>query len=464
MSNKHAKKAYTRAIAEYVCETRFSDLPQEAVACAKLHLLDAIGIMLGAYGAKHELIRSLIELVTESCGDGQATIVGSGEKATYPDVVMTNSVMANFLDFSDGHFRGGHINDRLVPVTLAAAERVGASGKDLVTALVLGYEVYIDLASTLFGTVEPTSTRSPYFVILGALSGVVPAGKLFGLDVEQLAGALGLAASVQLTGAQYVVSGGHEKDLTVGHESRRAILSALIAEKGILGSRDILEGQRGVFNVLDAKPELPTGLGEHYRIVECYFKPYPACRFLHASIEATMNLKKEYDIPIAEIEKVTVRTNTSSSRRASYVISSHVHAIFSHPYQVATVLIDGHPSLPICWQEKTRHPLFDALLHRIEMVADPKYEAMFQRRSLEQPPWPAEVEVITRDGKSYRSEVLSPKGDPTNPLTPDEVRDKFSRLTEGVLTAARQAEILETVEHLEELADVADLVKLLVVS
>jgi len=454
--------AYTRAIAKYVRETRFSNLPQEAIDSAKLHLLDAIGIMLGAYRTGHALIQGLIELVTESGGKEEATIVGLGEKTSCPDATMTNSVLANFLDFSDGHFTGGHINDRLVPVTLAAAERVGASGRDLLTALVLGYEVYIDLASALFGTREPASVRSPFFVILGALSGVVPAGKLLNLDEEQLAGALGLAASIQLAGAQYVVSGGHEKDLTVGHESRRAILSALIAEKGILGSRDILEGERGIINVLDAKPELPTGLGKRYRIVECYTKPYPACRFLHASIEATMNLKSLYEIPVSEIEKVYVRTNTSSAGRASYTITSHIHAIFSHPYQVATVLIDGHPSLPICWSEKIRHPAFKDLLGRIEMAVDSKYERMYQHRSLNQPPWPAEVEVVMRDGKSFRSEVLSPKGDPLNPMTPAEVRSKFTKLTEGVLSPARQGKVVDKVDHLEELANVEDLVTLLV--
>ena len=461
MRNK--RTAYTRTIAKYVCETQFSDLPQEAIDCAKLHLLDAVGIMLGAYRTNHALIRGLVELVVESGGKEEATIVGLGEKIACPDATMTNSVLANFLDFSDGHFMGGHINDRLVPVTLAAAERVGASGRDLLTALVLGYEVYIDLASALFGTREPASVRSPFFVILGALSGVVPAGKLLYLDEEQLAGAVGLAASIQLAGAQYVVSGGHEEDLTVGHESRRAILSALIAEKGILGSRDILEGERGIINVLDAKPELPTGLGKRYRIVECYFKPYPACRFLHASIEATMNLKKQYDIAVSEIEKVTVRTNTSSSRRASYVITSHVHAIFSHPYQVATVLIDGHPSLPVQWSEKIRHPSFEGLLKRIEMAVDPEYEEMFLHRSIDCPPWPAEVEVLMQNGKSYRAEVLSPKGDPANPMTQEEVKDKFVQLTEGVLSSNRQAEVLETLDHLEKLAEISNLVKLLVV-
>jgi len=462
LNDQDKAKAYTRAIAEYVRRTRFSDLPQETLTSAKLHLLDAIGIMLGAFRTKHALIQGLIGLLMESRGKGEASILGLGEKTACPDAVMANSVMANFLDFSDGHFTGGHINDRLVPVALAAAERTGASGRDLLTALVLGYEVYIDLATMLFGTLEPASVRSPYFVILGALSGVVPAGKLLGLDEKQLAGALGLAASVQLAGGQYVLSGGHEKDLSPGHESRRAILSVLIAEKGILGSKDILEGARGILTALNAKPKLPSGLGKQFRIGECYTKPYPACRFLHASIEATMNLKSQHEIPVSEIEKVYVRTNTSSAGRASYTITSHVHAIFSHPYQVATVLIDGHPSLPICWSEKIRHPAFKDLLGRIEMAVDSKYERMYQHRSLNQPPWPAEVEVVMRDGKSFRSEVLSPKGDPLNPMTPAEVERKFTELTEGVLSPARQGKVVDKVDHLEELANVEDLVTLLV--
>lgn len=114
MIKQNKPTAYTRAIAKYVRETRFSNLPQEAIDSAKLHLLDAIGIMLGAYRTGHALIQGLIELVTESGGKEEATIVGLGEKTSCPDATMTNSVLANFLDFSDGHFTGGHINDRLV--------------------------------------------------------------------------------------------------------------------------------------------------------------------------------------------------------------------------------------------------------------------------------------------------------------------------------------------------------------
>lgn len=463
MENHQKPSPYTRAIVEYVNRTDFDDLPHEAIETAKLHSLDALGIMLGAYGAGHALVEDLVELALEERVKREASLVGSGERVGCLDAAMVNAVMCNFLDFSDGHFMGGHINDRLVPVALAAAERANASGRDFLTAIVLGYEVFCDLAYTFFGKVEPAEVKLPPFVMLGTLAGVVPAGKLLRLNEEQLAGAMGLAASIQIGGAQYVLSGGHEKDLCAGHESRRALLSVLMAQKGILGSKNILEAERGVLSALGAEPPQSPSLGREYRIGECYIKPYPACRYLHASIEAAMNLVREYGIRASDVEKAIVTTNRSSASRNSYEINSHVNAIFSHAYQVATVLVEGKPSLPVAWKQKVQDPLFRALLQRIEVKADPKYEVMFERRSVRQPPWPAHVQVHMRDGQTFASEVLSPKGDPGNPMTPAEVKDKFMHLAGTTLSESRASEIMGMVDHLESIPKVSNLAVLLAV-
>lgn len=459
----NAEGRYTCSIAEYITATGFEDLPLEATSETKLHILDALGISLGAYGTGHRLVSNLIELSTEMGGTEEATILGDGRKLAAPDAAMVNSVMANFLDSSDGHFMGGHINDRLVPVALATAERVGASGSEFLAAVTLGYEVYIHLAYALFADVEPASVRLPYFVTLGTLAGVAPAGKLLGLDEDQLAGAMGLACSLQLAGAQYVVSGGHEKDLCPGHESRRALFSALMAEKGILGSTDILEGERGIFKALGAGPKYGAGLGKQYRITECYFKPYPACRYLHASIEGALNLVREHGITAQEVAKAVVTTNTSSASRLSYDIKSHVNAIFSHAYQVAAVLSDGRVDLPIAWEDKVRDPAFGQLMNRVELRTTPEYDRMHQEKSLAQPPWPAEVEVLTQDGSRYVSIVKSPKGDPGNPMSPTEVQQKFIKFTEDILPKARAARIMELVDRLESAPTLDDLIELLVV-
>jgi len=455
---------FTRELAAFVAGAAFSDFAPEALDRLKLHVLDALGIALGAYATGHRIVRGLIEAAGEWAPGAVpgATILGAGLRVPCPQAAMANAVLANFLDLSDGHFMGGHINDRLVPAALAVAEFVGASGREFLTALAVGYEVYIELSRRLFARVEPAGVALPYFVMLGTLAGAAVAGRLLGLGEEAIAGSLGLAASIQIGGAQYVLSGGHEKDLCPGHEAHRAVLAALLARKGILGSRDILEGERGIATALgislDEKPDFGRGEG----IWECYIKPYPACRYLHASIQAAMEIVDAHRPDPAEIARVTVRTNSSSAKRNSYEIRSHVNAIFSHAYQVATVLRYGHPDLPTTWEEKVRDPAFVELMRKVEVLATPGYDELYHRRSLSQPPWPAEVEVCLRDGTRYFSRVLQPKGDPGDPMTSAEVRRKFLDLARKALSPGRAEAVTEAVGALEELPDMGKLTSLLV--
>jgi len=457
-----ATPGYTRQVAEFVTQARVDAFPPEAVERVKLHLLDALGIMLGAYATRHPVVEGVLQLAREVGGRAEATLVGAGEKVGCADAAMANAVLANFLDYSDGHFMGGHINDRLVPVCLAVGERSGASGREVLAALLLGYEVYIHLAASLFAAVEAASVRLPYFVVVGAMAGAAAAGRLLQLSADQVAGALGLAASFQLAGAQYVHSGGHEKDLCPGHEARRAVISALLAQKGVLGSPDILEGERGLIRLVGA--DLPPGgmadLGRTWRVSECYLKPYPACRYLHASIEAALQLRAQGVDP-ADVESVTVTTNSASAARTCYEIRSHVNAIFSHPYQVAVALIDGKPDMPTAWAAKLQEPRIAALLPRVRVRATAAYDELHRHRSLNQPPWPAEVEVVLRDGRRLAARVTSPRGDPGVPMTAEEVEEKFTTLAGRALAPERVRRVRETVRTLEAVPHIGALTALM---
>lgn len=455
---------YTRLVAEFVAGVRFDEFPEDAVDHVKLHLLDGVGIMLGAYATRHPVLEAVIQLARESSGRTEATLAGPGDKVACADGAMANAVLANFLDFSDGHFLGGHINDRLVPVCLAVGERVGASGRDVLAALLVGYELYIHLATTLFATVDAAPVRVPHFVVLGTLAGAAAAGKLLRLSADQIAGALGLAASFQLAGAQYVQSGGHEKDLCPGHEARRTVVAALLAQRGVFGSPDVLEGERGLLRLIGSSPSADGigDLGRVYRTAECYIKPYPACRYLHASIEAALHLRGQGVCP-EEIESVTVATNSSSAARTCYDIRSHVNAIFSHPYQVAVALLEGRADVPTTWATKLQDSRIASLVRKVQVRATPVYDDLYRRRSLAQPPWPAEVEVVSRDGKRLTARVSSPRGDPGNPLTPEEIHQKFATLTEGVLDQSARRRVTEAVQALEALPRIGTLTKLLAV-
>ena len=119
--------------------------------------------------------------------------------------------------------------------------------------------------------------------------------------------------------------------------------------------------------------------------------------------------------------------------------------------------MDGKPSLPVAWKEKIGNPEFKALLQKVEVKVDPKYEVMFEQRTVHQPPWPAHVQVHMRDGKTFASEVLSPKGDPGNPMTQGDVKDKFMRLAGTTLSESRASEIMKMVDRLESIPEVSDL-------
>lgn len=423
-------REHVQQLVEYVLNIRFKDLPEIVVDRTKLAILDFFGNSLAALGTNHHLIAAVVDLTLESEGRKESTVLGVPTRISCLDAAMVHGVLGNFLDFSDGHFMGGHINDRIVPAALAAAERMNATGTEFITAVLAGYEAYVRLAYALFGKAEPASIKGPSFVVLGALGSTIAVGKLLSLTSEQMTGAMGLAASMQICSGQYTISGGHEKDLCPGHESRRAVLSALMAQKGVLGSKDILQGDRGLGHIAGGTLDLnriTEALGEKFMIEECYFKPYPACKYLHASIDAAIDIAKNNTVDAKHIREVKVTTNSSSARRSTYDIRSHVSAIFSHPYQVAVVLAEGKPDLPTSWTEKMQSGLIAELIRKIKVESSKEFDELYRTRTLDCGTWPSRVEVSMNNGHRFESTVLRPKGDPTNPMTNEELEGKFKQ-------------------------------------
>ena len=437
---------------KYLSDVTFDDLPVRAIERTKLAVMDFLGNALGSLGTGHEPLRMLLNLALEFGGREESTVFGLQKRINCLDAAMVHGILGNFLDFSDGHFMGAHINDRVVPAALAVAERIGATGEEFVTAVLAGYEAYVRLGYSFSREVDPVAIRGASEGILGPLASTIAVGKLLGLSSEQMAGAMGLASSIQNCATQYSVSGGHEKTLSPGHDTRRAVLSALAAQKGVLGSKDILEGDRGLRQLIRGPIDfrgLTERLGEEYRIEECYFKPYPACRYLHASIDAATKIVQDNEVDPEKIRRVTVTTNKSSARRSTYNIASHVSAIFSHPYQVAVVLAEGQPALPTFWKEKKQKRLIAELMGRIRVEASPEFDRLYRNRNLDYGTWPSRVEVSTNEGHRCEVTVLRPKGDPTNPMTVQELEQKFRKNALNVLEEDEIRSVLDRIHCLE---------------
>lgn len=452
-SETHIKK-----LVQFVSEVEFEDLPQQVVQRAKVAVMDFFGNCLGALGTSHELIEALLALTEETASRPESTVLGLSRKVSAMDAAMAQGVLGNFLDFSDGHYLGGHINDRVVPASLAVAEKIDASGKEFITAVALGYEVYIRLAYALFEDGQPASSKAPLFVVLGPMAGAVAAGRLLGLTCDQMLGAMGLSASMQISAGQYTVSGGHEKDLSPGHESRRAVFSAMMAQKRVLGSKDILDGVRGLGRTVRRIElgRLTEGLGEDFKIRECYLKPYPACRYLHASIDAAIDIVRNHHVDPVDIREVKVITNSESATRSTKEILSHVCAIFSHQYQVSVVLAEGKPDLPVFWRRKMEGGVVGEIMRKTNVSSTEEFDALYRARTLDLGTWPSRVAVLTGKSVSYESTVLRPKGDPTNPMTEQEIETKFRTNASKILSMEETSKLMSRLLEIERTANVRE--------
>jgi 2-methylcitrate dehydratase PrpD len=244
-------------------------------------------------------------------------------------------------------------------------------------------------------------------------------------------------------------------------------MASFLAKYGILGSKDILEGRRAVGRVISDScdwNEFLEDLGtQGFKIEEGYFKPWPACKFLHSTIEAAMNLVHDEQVKSQDIDEVIIKLNSDSARRSAFKFYSHVNAIFSHPYQAVTVLVDGKPSLPIRWPEKLQDPRIYRLLEKTKVEVDEEFEKMFFQRTIKGGTWPATVGVKLKDGRYLESTVMSPKGDPTVPMSDEDLKVKIMELSKGVLDSTQIEMIYEGVQNLDRIENIGSFVKDLVI-
>ncbi|MFX1555570.1 MAG: MmgE/PrpD family protein, partial [Promethearchaeota archaeon] len=267
----------------HITGTQFSDLPEAVVDDAKRFILDSVGVAIAGSSAPGS--KEVVDLTKDWGGKREATVLIYGGKVPSPLAAMVNSIMMHALDFDDTLDESAlHAHVSVLPAAVAVAESVGkVSGKDLITAVTLGVDLVCRLG---------LATRRPLSWIRSATCGffgaAAAAGKVMALDWEQMSNALGVAYSQISGNAQCLIDGGLVKRMQPAFAARAGVLSAFLAQSGITGARDFLEGQYGFFNLYeggDYDPEkLLDGLGTRFEGTKLSIKPYPSCRMTHAAI------------------------------------------------------------------------------------------------------------------------------------------------------------------------------------
>jgi len=447
-----ALEGLTLKFAQLVHASKYDAIPDEVTKKAKFIIRDGLGNQIAA-SAISEPARKVIEIVKEWGGKPESTVVGYGFKVPAPMAAMCNAMMGHGVELDDAHGSGlikaGSV---MVPSLMALAEANNKSGKEVVTALIAGYEVAIRIAKAI----NP-GHRQRGFHTTGTVSaiGVAAAGaKLLGCDVNGIASAIGLAA-MQSAGIQsYLDDPCMAKPFSPGKSALNGTMAAVMVSRGFTGPKKALEGREGFFNAYcdDIRVgDLLDGLGEKFAIMEVGFKPHAACRYAHGPIDLAQQFFHEDNVRLQDVESIRVNMCELSIRQASKPKPPNLNAAMgSTQFSVALALEIGRNGLREYWDGFKNQTIHDASSTQTTLVCEPAYGVTGRQ---------AAVELTLKDGRVLRREQPEPKGEPANPLTDQELSDKFTGLVKMVKGAGNLGPALsEKLMNLENQASVKEII------
>ncbi len=453
------KEPVTAPMSRWAAKLQYKDLSADAVYQAKRFLLDSIGCALGGY-QQHD-VKIALEVLDEIAGVGPATVIGTGKRMDPVSASLANALMIRCMDYNDIYWKQdpSHPSD-IFPAAMACCERARSNGKELVVGLVLGHEFEMRLCEAAFPGIRE---RGWHHATLTAFVSPVVAGRALHLPWEQIQHAIGISASRHCTlGAVTAGKLTMMKNTVDPMATQSGVLAALLAEKGYSGPEHVIDGKEGLAQVF--KPEwklhlLTDGLGESWRITQCSMKAFPTEALTHTPISAVLDLVKNNDLRPEDVEKIQIR----SLARAADILSDpskydpHTKETADHslPYVIAAALVDRQVTPLQFTMEKIMDRRIREQLNKVEVVADPEIEKVFPalQRVI--------VQIQTREGRTLQKQLDFPKGDPRNPLTDQEIEEKFAALAEGVLSQPAQKRLKDAVWSLERVGSVGDLMALM---
>ncbi|MFX0196570.1 MAG: MmgE/PrpD family protein [Candidatus Hodarchaeota archaeon] len=452
-----------RIIARFICGFSFQELPNNVVDKCKRLILHEVGCAFG--GAKTVAGKALIETANLVGGPPVSTVFG-GPKSSCLNAAFTNSMLANILDYDDEIPLAGHPGATAISPALALAEMTNASGKDLITSVVAGYEVSVRACRALW----PTSERAHKVLGLGSLQifgTVASAGRILGLSEDQITNAIGIAgANAPVPSVCKTVEGKYGVTMSknnYGIAVAAGTLAVILAKNGFIGPEDIFEGETGFWRMYNTDRYesnlMINGLGKLYHILDVCYKAYPAIYFTHGAINAMMNIVRDNDVRPDEVTEVIVKSHeahtdlTAISTYRNCEPRNLYQAAFSVPYQMAVTLFRIKPGTDWFEERRLRDPKILELARKVKIIYQPTKEE-------EIPGMPdTSVEVMTSRGK-FTNRVRFPHGSPQKPMPDSELEDKFKALSSGFVEFGAAEQFIKGMYHLEDVRDVTKLTEL----
>lgn len=440
----------TEKLAAFVAETTAERIPGEVFERSKWPLLDGLAVTLAGYN--HQVGRTIVSFVRELGGNPVATVLADGFRTSAPVAAYANGTLSHALDYDDLNVNiGGHPTVPVLSAILAVGEMVKATGQEFLLAYILGVEAETKLGRAIIKIHynlgwHPTAT-------LGTIGAAAACSKLLGLDAEKTLMALGIASS----GASGLKQnfGTMTKPLHVGQAAKNGVLAAMLAQRGWIADRQILEGHFGFCNLFCGRDqydlrEMSECLGNPWEILDpgIKLKKYPCCGSVHSSLDAMFELLRETPLRADQVKKVECQVDPTKVHVLVHPRpSTGLEGKFSLEYCLAAAILDGKVSLAQFEDEKVRDPRVQDLLPRITASRDEKMEE-----------WGSRVHLETSEGRVLSCE----RGQSPGITRWEELAEKFRECAAPVLGSEGAERALSMVKKMEEISDISELVQALV--
>lgn len=455
-----SKDTLSERLASYSLETEYDDLPKNVQERTKLTILDTVACAIA--GSNEELVKKAAELAFELDSREQSSIIKHRKTSAY-HAILVNSMMIQIHEYDDIALRM-HPSRIIIPPALAVAEWKNISGKEFLAATAIGYEVQclifdmlqnfnIDLKDGALDACGGPATVSLPLML----------SKLLKLTKEQTVNAIGLCSSGGYPSGEGILEWAPAEVFTCGFLGQRALTSVLLAKSGAsngYGPRAILEGPGGLFKTFTKNMDLSKAhdrldaLGNEYIMTNAfYYKLISQCRATHKAVEATLNIVKEHPITVEEIEVIDVLTLKPDVTHRFRPMTMG-QATFCTPLGILSTIINGRRPMPTDLLQMN-DPLIVEMMDKVRFI-NPLSDIRLIRE-----PSSTIIEIYTTNGEKYVNQVVNQKGMPQDPVTDEELINKFRQLTKPIIGEDHSGKILETVLNLDKVKDINEFTKLL---
>ena len=455
-----------KELADYAVSLSFQDIPPDVIHQTKRVVLDTVGCAVGGYDS--EARRAIEEYVKESGHPGEATVFGSGTRTSCLNATLANGAMVRYLDYNDTAFiiqgetyRTGYHPSEVIPAVLALGERQRLPGRDVITAIVLGYDLSLAFLEGVIGVgMEKKGwngdTRGAYIMPLAA-------GKLLGLNETQMENAVGIAGSchavlgiLDTPAEEYTMT----KNIRFPTMSYAGIMAAMLAQKGFTGPTTVIEGHDGfVEAIMNGDYDLSKIVPQRgkFAIRETCIKSIIADFSSHGHLTATLTLAREHDIKPEDVAEIRIITSKRCAEHTGDPVKKYPRnketADHSSYYLTAIAIIDRQIGPEQFTPEKFQDPIVRELIDKVVLKGDPHLDKVR----------PAGIsEIITKQGKRFQCRVDYPRGHARNPMTDEEIIEKFKGMASRYMKGKQIDQIVDVVFALDKLEDVGVLNRLMV--